>query len=103
MKYLINSKYFLDTLLKAYRMRAHRIVVVGRSIKFVGAERDIEIHVEFLDRMDLDIPIKWQHWSKVIQFLRSIPEQPITVKMYGDQIDIYNVQVLRLNSLTEDK
>src|SRR5687768_14748862 len=92
MKFLINSVYFRAKLIQAFNVRAHRFVVVGKSIKFVCPEKDIEMDVEFLERMDLDIEFNWHTWSKVIQFLWSIPEQPLTVRIWDDQIDIYNVK-----------
>jgi hypothetical protein len=91
MKFLINSAYLHKLVLQAIDNEA-QIVYFSNSdfIQFIAKDPDknISMQVHPLEKSGDHFSFITQKWQRVADFLKMIPEQPITVKLYSESIDI---------------
>lgn len=89
MKFLVNSEYFHHRIYDAIRNQASSFKADGGEIKFIGTNNTIDVQIHPLDKQDESDIFDPARWKTVADFLKQIPEQPITVKLYYNSINIF--------------
>ncbi len=94
MKIICSSLVLENAIEKALKKKLNsiqKVKVTRRQILFGNIEVIIDSNLtgSYEDIFDF-IPLKWY---KIMMFLKQIPEQPITLSIYEDRIDIYCVAV----------
>lgn len=88
MKFIVNSQTFFNALQHAFRFNCTEIKVQDDAIIFVCL-RDIPMMVHFLVHHDsFRIKFVGFRWNRVRNLLQELPEQPITVDLSEDRIEI---------------
>lgn len=97
MKFLANSKYLRNQILKAFEAKCNMIECSGNDLIFHGAdgETNVEANVHFLIHGTMIEPFDFYQWANACIFLKTIPEQPITVRVDFDQIEIICAAVFK--------
>jgi hypothetical protein len=95
MKFIINSDYFKKRLAKALLQGSTRWEESGDYIRFFSSLHNdvIEMQVHPLERSVQSEPFDEMKWQRVFSLLISMPEQPITVELSYNKIEIYCVMV----------
>lgn len=88
MKFLVNSRVFFEHIKLAIQFNAYQITVTDASIIF-SALRQIELNVTFVEPpQSFDIKFNRFRWIRIRDFIEGLPEQPLTVRLLEDRIDI---------------
>lgn len=101
MKFIANSKYLRRRIGHAINSGCNRIEAVDDDILFHG-HKLVTVNVHFRERSNVDEfnPIVW---AGVYAFLKTIPEQPITISISWGSVEIYSVAVFKSPSWIEEE
>lgn len=90
MKIIINSKHLaVNVKLMLERDCISLEEKDGGIIEFSNETRSFELYCHVTEHMDGRINVDRIAWYRVMKLCKSIPEQPITVIIQDDHIDVY--------------
>lgn len=98
MKFIANSKYLKSQIQKAFDVECRTYKRNDDNITFYSetADPDIWTNLHFLQKDSGELetfhPLMW---AKAMLFLKTIPEQPITVVVEHEEIEITAISVFK--------
>jgi len=97
MKFIVNSEYFRKRIEEGLAQGSNWFETSHDDLIFsAGPLLKVSFQVHPVVRAKVEEIFEPEKWQKVADFLKQIPEQPITVDLSYEQIEIYSVIVLRL-------
>jgi len=90
MKFIVNSKNLAHRITEAISEGA-KIIKCGEwdDIRFENENTSISCSVHFLEQQSWNVQFDVFTWFKIVKVLQRIPEQPITVNINNEFIDIF--------------
>jgi hypothetical protein len=98
MKFLINSRYLHAKIAEAIGKESTEFITDDRMITFIGDGGQTEMEVEPLIKQTMSEKFYPAYWRDVVRFLKTIQEQPITVILEYNSIDIHCEVIFKLQS-----
>lgn len=91
MKLIVNSKYIASSIKTALESKCLTVECFDNTtLRFSSTVRDIDIGCHFTElggKEDFNIVL----WYRVMRLCKSIPDQPVTIVIYPESIDVYCV------------